>query len=427
MAINVYEEGEETEVVAPNLAAMNPDIQQQIIEETEKRRRGRPSASSNIARAQTEKENKKEEETAPSSIKANKKLDRLEKIDTEKNSPEFILKSGYIPIELSSKGYLGAPKLFHIRNFDTSDLFNLSLSEQEEIPIKIIEMLDSLILEKEEVSIKNFHENEVVETLIIMFRSFFSRYIKDYPYTITDDDYKFMQNKLGGIESDEYKEFIRQVNNNVFTPKITIDLDQLTYYELTPDVKTVINVKTPTMTAKFSYPRYGDVVYVKNFLDREFKEQDKRFARLNEIMKFKMDAEERIRKGENVSFSSIPDIPEAQKKELKEYQTEKGLIMFSALKALHLIELDGKNVADLPLGERVKIVRKDARLDHTLLTQITEAFDKNLKCGVNTENLEFVNPITSGLIRGSSFRFQVFTMLTILRDTKSDNISISFE
>ena len=49
---------------------------------------------------------------------------------------------GYISINLSTKGKLGAPKEFHIRNFKMKDIMALSLTEQSDLPERIVQVLN---------------------------------------------------------------------------------------------------------------------------------------------------------------------------------------------------------------------------------------------------------------------------------------------
>jgi len=78
---------------------------------------------------------------------------------------------GYLRMELSTQGKMGAPKVFHVRNFDTREIVELSITADSELPIKLGNILDKLIFE-EGVSIHDFHENEVVELLVKLFAIF---------------------------------------------------------------------------------------------------------------------------------------------------------------------------------------------------------------------------------------------------------------
>ena len=84
---------------------------------------------------------------------------------------------GYLRMELSTQGKMGAPKVFHVRNFDTREIVELSITADSELPIKLGNILDKLIFE-EGVSIHDFHENEVVELLVKLFAIFYYQNIE---------------------------------------------------------------------------------------------------------------------------------------------------------------------------------------------------------------------------------------------------------
>src|SRR5574344_957288 len=76
--------------------------------------------------------------------------------------------AGYIPIRLSTLGRVGAPALFHIRNFSTRDLMKISLTDEEDVPAQVLELLKDLIWE-EDVDVETFHEEEIIETLVLLY------------------------------------------------------------------------------------------------------------------------------------------------------------------------------------------------------------------------------------------------------------------
>ena len=206
-----------------------------------------------VKRANAEKEKAASKEKAREDYRENPtqdNMDTLVEMDLNELSNEIqekeVSPNGYIPVQLSTKGFLGAPKLFHIRAFDTKDLTSLAMSEQEDLPIKLVELFDKLLYKKEKeenkISVGDFHTDEVVELTIVMIRSFISRYLKDIPYDLQDSDYEFQKKALGGEKSEEYKEWIRCINDKVIKPKVTIDIDALDFYPVGPETKTVVHI-----------------------------------------------------------------------------------------------------------------------------------------------------------------------------------------
>ena len=104
--------------------------------------------------------------------KADVSTGALEKVHKEIENTVNI-PPGYIKVNLSTKGYLGAPKEFYIRNMSTEDLLSMALTDDEDLPVKTYKMLQSLIY-GDDVDIKDFHEAEVIETLVTLYRTFYS-------------------------------------------------------------------------------------------------------------------------------------------------------------------------------------------------------------------------------------------------------------
>ena len=104
---------------------------------------------------------------------------------------------GYIPVNLSTKGKLGAPKEFHIRNFKMKDIMALSLTEQSDLPERVVQVLNDMIFE--DVDVSNWHEKEVEETLVYVYMTFFDPVIRNVPFIVTDKNIKLKNGKLGDI------------------------------------------------------------------------------------------------------------------------------------------------------------------------------------------------------------------------------------
>lgn len=347
---------------------------------------------------------------------------RLKKLQAETKNLKEEIPNGYIVIELSTRGKYGAPSRFHVRNFDTTDLINLALSDDADLPIKVSKMLDDLILEKG-VSVRDFHEKEVVETLIKLYRNFYSGIMRDVTYRPNEDDMDFIAKTSGGKDSDEYRGKKRALETGAWKPKFDIDLDKISYYETPDEVKTKAIIRKPDgFSCVFSFPRYGDVVVLREFIDNIFREDNKKFASLVEVLKYRKESEERIRNGENISYSSLPNIPEAERKRLKDYELEKSIFTLNAIKALHLVEFEGKDVTGLPLEQRIELA-KSPRLDYTTFNQVSAAFEK-MKLGAK-EEITIYNPIQQKVMK-RDFSFQVFDVLQAVRDGRPDGDVIEF-
>jgi len=342
-----------------------------------------------------------------------------ETVKTEQDVP-----SGYISIELSTQGKVGAPKRFHVRNFDTTDLMNLALSEDEDLPEKVARMLDNLILE-DNVSVLNFHEKEVVELLVRLYQAFYANTLKEIDFPWDDTDLDYLKSRYGGEDSTEYQTRLADLRQGREKPKTDIDLSTVETYDLDDTFKTNIFVtdKKTSFKVGFSFPRYGDVVILRNFIQQEFRDRDKSFASIKEVLKFREDAKKRIREGEEIPFNRIPNIPEAERLRYKEYETEKAIFTVSAIKALHLISFDGTDVSAMPLIERMKLAQ-DPRLDYKI-SKVMDEFYKNMKICLK-EKVVMNNPL-KGVVESREYSFRLVDILQAIKLYQSDDYSIDFE
>jgi hypothetical protein len=333
--------------------------------------------------------------------------------------------SGYITIELSTQGLVGAPARFHIRNFDTTDLMNLALSEDEDLPEKVARMLDNLILEKD-VSVLNFHEKEVAELLVRLYQAFYSNTLKDVDFPWGDEDIEFLKKQYGGDTSAEFQTRYADLRQGREKPKTDINLAAVETYDLDPNTfKTNLNItKNDGFKVSFSFPRYGDVVVLRNFILQEFRQRDKEFSAIKEILKFREDAKKRIRDGEWIDLNRIPSIPEFEKEKYKVYETEKAGFTVGAIKALHLISFDGQDVSQMPLKDKL-ILARDPRLDYNVSKMMDKHYKEKLQLGLK-EQVSMKNPL-KGVVELRDYSFRLVDILQAIKLYEPDEYSVDFE
>jgi hypothetical protein len=331
--------------------------------------------------------------------------------------------SGYISIELSTHGLLGAPKRFHTRNFDTADLLNLALSEEEDLPEKVAKMLDNLILEKD-VSVMNFHEKEVIEYLVRLYQAFYSNTLKEAEFPWNEKDIEFLKDKYGNTT--EYERNVFDLRNRKWIPKTTIDLSVVETYDLDPDTfhtNIYLTDKQSGFAAGFSFPRHGDIVVLRNFVIKEFRDRDKQYASVKDVLKFRRDAEDRIRRGEDIQLSRLPNIPEIERDKYRQYEIEKSIFSVTAIKALHLTMYDGKDISNVPLIERLELA-KDPRIDYKMMKAVTGFFEK-MTVGIK-EDTRMFNPI-KGIEEVRRYTFRLVDLLQAIKLYEPTQYDVVFE
>lgn len=337
---------------------------------------------------------------------------------------ERTIPNGYIKVELSSHGMLGAPAKFHIRNFLTEDMMGLVTADDEDFEIKLCQMLQDLILE-EDCDIKKFHEKEVVETLLILYRSFYQTTLHNLTWILTDEDKERIAQVDGGKTSSKYKEHIAAIERGEEKKQFDLNLNFVNFYELNDDFKSTIKVKKPNgFECEYTFPRYGDKILLKEFLMSLpfFKKGEKRFAAVRENLKFTQQKRQEWDEGKDIDLNRIPKYPEEEIKEFKEYETEKMQFATRAVKALHLKSIDGKDISALPLEERMKIA-EDPRLDHATFEKISKMYEE-LKVGPN-ENIKVMDPYLGHEVT-IKYPFRVPTLVQAIRDSDIDGTVIEF-
>lgn len=351
----------------------------------------------------------------------------VEKVEqAEQTLKQFECPPGYLEIRLSSKGKYGAPPVFHCRNFSTEDLVHLAVSDDSEIAQRTVEFLNGIIYE--DIDVSNFHEKEVIETLFIIYRTFYGHILNDLPWQLDESDKEWLAAQYpDGVYDAKYKNQIEAYENGEWKPTFFLDLNNISFYDIDPDtVKTqaVIKNSITGFSCIYSWPRYGDVLKVKEYTDIIFKERDKQFASIQEVVRFRNQAEQKALSGGRVDLTHIPNIPKAEREKLRLYEEEKLNFMTTCLRAIQLKEIRGVDISNMTLDQRIKYAQ-DPELDFATFKAIQSKFSDELKIGVN-DNLTLLNPVTEEMCtRRVSFRIDA--IISAFRDAKPAGVTISLE
>jgi len=358
----------------------------------------------------------------------NPNLDKIQKARQDFDA-KLTMPAGYVEVVLSTRGLVGAPARFYIRNFSPEDLMKLGLSDKEDVPLELIKVLDSLIYNPDNnpmLSVKNFHEKEVIELLLFLYETFYTTIFPNQEWILTDEDWEFLKQQHGGEDSDEFRAQERAIKNKTWKPVFDIDISALDYYEIPDDIKLKARIdrkySNQNFSATFTLPKFGDFITLKYFIDSIYKEEDKKFARIGETYKFRKEAEEKLMNGEKINLASIPNVPKADLDKFKEYEVNKSLFAITASKALYLDEFDGENVSQWPLEKKLELA-KDARLDYSTFKMVQDHFNE-LKFGLK-EDITVRDPILGEVVT-RKYTFQLIDLLTAIRDTGASETTLSF-
>jgi hypothetical protein len=341
----------------------------------------------------------------------------VEKSNTSKstNIKTSQIPANYLPIDLSSNGMLGIPQTIHIRNFTTSDLLDMSMYSESVLPSKVISVLNSMIYESVDVS--DWPERVIVELLIKIYANFFTPMMTSiiFPWNSEDIDY------LKSLGRDKEA---ADLASGKWKPVITLDLTTIGIKDLPEGTKSKVIIHKKftdgtEITAKFiSYPKYGDIIEIRNLMEKTYRDSDKKYA------KIKQDSELRdslIRLGQNLQ--NLPIIDEYEYEEWQIYEATKAIYAMKAAQALYLLELNGEDLSKLDLGAKIQKLAL-TQYDVKMAQKIQSEYDK-LDYGLNPE-VKVLNPITKQeCVR--SFYFRELDILQAIQSAEFDEYDISYD
>jgi hypothetical protein len=349
----------------------------------------------------------------------------IKNVEERENVP-----AGYINVKLSTCGKVGAPASFYIKNFSPEDIMNLGLADEKDLQIRLLKTLQNLIYNPDgKIDVGDFHEKEVVELMLVLYETFYQSVFPQQKWELTKEDYEELKRQNGG-DTPEYRAQLKAIETGEWTPTFDLDIAQaIDYYDISKDdnfkttVKFTSDAYNPPFTVRFSLPRYGDFLKLKMFIDDVYQNEDRKYARLGQIIRLHREANERMTKGEYIDWTKIPAVSARDEEDYKEYEVSKALFTTTASKALYLLEFDGRDVSHLPIREKIELAR-DPRLDYDMFRQVQEKFD-SLKFGYKEEITAF-DPILQKVVQ-RPYTFRILDLLTAMQSTRSSKTHLSFE
>lgn len=337
--------------------------------------------------------------------------DELSKVvEVQKSLPP----TGYIPIELSTKGKLGVPKKIHVRNFKTAEMIDISLFSGDILSEKIISVLNDLIYE--DVNVGDWPDKCVLELLITVYVNFFTPTIPGviFPWDESDLEYlktKGMEDKIETLKSGKWK------------PETDISLTKIKINPIPDNVRSQATVSKKDkegniiIKAKFlSYPRYGDSLTIKKLMDGKFEESDKQYSDIRGQVEVR---ERMIERGD----VHIPEIDNKKYIEWKTYEVNKAIFVAKATQAMYLTHFNGKDLKSASISEKIKIM-DDPLFDMNIANAIEKSYS-TLNFGIDPE-IEVMNPITGKPCK-RRFSFRIMDVLQALRSSDVDGYDICYD
>lgn len=270
--------------------------------------------------------------------------------------------AGYIEINLSTKGKVGAPKSFHVRNFKVGEILTLSLSSDEELPRRLIDILNDAILE--DIDVSQFHENEVIELMLYVYSSFYQRVIEDIQFPLDDEDIDHI--------SSTNEALLKDLAESKWIPRTSIDINSdIDLYDIDEDAfnpNITIKDKQTGFYVTFGFIKYGDRLVVKKWLDDFYKEEESKFEKIKKQIQY------------NNNFARNPErqikIDPDEEKAYNDYLTEKMQTLADVSRIISITDYNGMDVSNMSIGDKYKLMSSDARIDYGMISKLIKRQNK---------------------------------------------------
>lgn len=321
-----------------------------------------------------------------------------------------LIPPGYAEIRLSTKGKLGAPEVFHARNFKTQDVLALSLTEDKYLPARVLDILQSMIFEKD-CDVNAFHEKEVEETLLILYSIFTSSVLEDVRFPVNEEDLAYLKEH----DPDDYQALEDDLKKGKWIPKTTINLNtDVDTYDIPNDFKSeiTINKKDKSLHVVFGYLKYSDQLRIVDWMNNFFQEEDAKYEPIAAKYRHNTDVQTAFESGLIPSLEGLITIPENEALEYSNYQTYKMGVLAEIYKDAALLELDDQDLRKATLSEKYDIASKDARLDYKLVNILNKK-QAEQKFGVKQE-VRMLDPITGQRV-SREFPLNIRTIIQALQ------------
>lgn len=306
----------------------------------------------------------------------------------------YKIPAGYITINLSTKGKLGAPATIHVRNLKVRDVISLSTTDNTNLPSRLITVLNDIIYE--DVDVANWHEKEVEELMVYIYANFYSRKLNDLPYTVTAEDKEFLRN-----QGETGVEIVKDIEDGKFKPTFSVDLiNDLDTYDLDDNFISDIKItnKNTGFHVTFSYVKYGDRLAIKRWLDKKYANEEKRFAKIKSQIEF--NNELILQKG---NLDNLIVLDTAESESYKEYINRYLQDSAEIARIISIVDYNGQDVSKMSLEEKYNLIGDDPQIDYGMISKLTKRQNKNL-FGIKPE-VRIINPITHQTeLRRFSFR-----------------------
>lgn len=333
---------------------------------------------------------------------------------------KYVPSGGYTEIHLHTKGKLGAPATFNVRNYSIDELIGLGLANDAETPKKQCEILRNTII-TEGVDPADFHPGEVVELMLSIYSAYYSDELS-LPYEKTEDDQKWIDENfpVGSEERKLYDKKMASEANN----RIKIKIKDIKFYDIPEDAKFGKRfTKKSGWYAVFNWPKFGDDARIIDGVDRMFRERQRQYAGIEKKIQIQQQMVNQQVSGKAVNIDAIPIISQQEDSAYRDFMAQKIQYGIVLRLASHLTNVNGKDLSGSSLEERLTELQ-NAEFDDVFCKAVTKWME-NMKIGPKKE-MKVVNPYTQEVM-DYTVPFRIDSLFEATRDADTNQIVESDE
>lgn len=326
--------------------------------------------------------------------------------------------AGYIEVKLSTKGKVGAPEIVHVRNFKVSEILALSISDQMELPSRLINILNDMIIEDTDVS--TWHEKEVEELILYIFMTYYKGTMEDIPFPLNEEDMKYIKSQPNGEEK------VKDIEEGKYVPKTSIVISEaVDTYELVEDFTpriTITNKKTGFYVT-FDFIKYGDQIVIKNWMDSFFRNEETRFESIKNKLEYNKGIANQLKDSPS-ALDNLIAIDEKEEAEYKDFVIKKVQVITDVSRIISIVDFNGQDVSKLSVGEKYDLLATDARIDYNLIAKLTKRQDK-MPFGIKPD-VSMKNPITGEVVK-RPMSFRISAIIQAMQLSGNDDYDDGFD
>lgn len=325
---------------------------------------------------------------------------------------------GYIEVSLSTKGLLGAPKSFHIRNFKMKEILALSMTDPANLPARLISILDGMVYE--DVDVASWHEKEVEELMVYLFMTFYRSVIDDLPYPLEASDLEAVKARPNG------EAMLRDIEEGRYVPRTTLDIaNDVDTYDLpnTFDPHVTITNRKTGFHVTFGYIKYGDQVVIRRWIESLFGEEERSFASVKARLEHNRGVMQRF-KDEPEKIEGLQPVDPMEESAYQDFLIRKLQTITEAAHIVSITDYDGQDVSGLDIDEKYGLLSEDARIDAGLIKKLAVRQAK-MAFGLKPE-VSMRNPITGEVVK-RPFSFRIPSLVQAMQLSGCDEYDDGFD